>query len=120
MIKLFLNGLAASAGGGLTYVRNVLPNLSARDGVQVTAALPSDLRREFGELPNVAFLEVNFPGGVVGRFLQEQIKLPGVIRRSGADVLISAGNFALRNSPVPQILLSRNSLYTSADFFQDL
>jgi glycosyltransferase involved in cell wall biosynthesis len=34
--------------------------------------------------------------------------------------LISAGNFALRKSPVPQILLSRNSLYTSPDFYRDL
>ena len=39
-----------------------------------------------------------------------------LIRRSGAQVLISAGNFALWNSPVPQILLSRNSLYTSGRF----
>jgi glycosyltransferase involved in cell wall biosynthesis len=35
-------------------------------------------------------------------------------------VLISAGNFALWNSPVPQILLSRNSLYTSSDFLRDV
>jgi glycosyltransferase involved in cell wall biosynthesis len=34
--------------------------------------------------------------------------------------LLSAGNFALWNSPVPQILLSRNSLYTSPDFASDL
>jgi len=34
--------------------------------------------------------------------------------------LISAGNFALWNSPVPQILLSRNSLYTSGDFLRDV
>ncbi len=46
--------------------------------------------------------------------------MPAAIRRSGADVLISVGNFALRKSPVPQILLSRNSLYTSADFLRDL
>jgi glycosyltransferase involved in cell wall biosynthesis len=35
-------------------------------------------------------------------------------------VLISTGNVALWRSPVPQILLSRNSLYTSADFVRDL
>ena len=32
MMHLFLNGLAASAGGGLTYLRNVLPHLSTRQG----------------------------------------------------------------------------------------
>jgi glycosyltransferase involved in cell wall biosynthesis len=46
--------------------------------------------------------------------------LPAVISKSGADVLLSAGNFALRKPLVPQILLSRNSLYTSTDFFRDL
>ena len=35
-------------------------------------------------------------------------------------MLVSVGNFALRKSPVPQILLSRNSLYTSTDFLRDL
>jgi glycosyltransferase involved in cell wall biosynthesis len=43
-----------------------------------------------------------------------------MIEEIGADVLISAGNFALRRSPVPQILLSGNSLYTSLDFRRDL
>jgi glycosyltransferase involved in cell wall biosynthesis len=33
---------------------------------------------------------------------------------------VSTGNFALFHSPVPQILLSRNALYTSADFLRDL
>jgi glycosyltransferase involved in cell wall biosynthesis len=33
---------------------------------------------------------------------------------------LSTGNFALYLSPVPQILLSRNALYTSADFQRDL
>ncbi len=35
-------------------------------------------------------------------------------------MLLSTGNFALWNSPVPQILLSRNALYTSSDFKADL
>ena len=46
--------------------------------------------------------------------------LPGLLERCRADVLLSTGNFALRNSPIPQILLSRNSLYNSADFYRDL
>jgi len=56
----------------------------------------------------------------VRRFWYEQSTLPGLLRKRGASVLLSAGNFALRNSPVPQILLSRNSIYTSVDFYRDL
>ncbi len=119
-MHLFLNGLAASAGGGLTYLRNVLPHLSSHEGVQVTAAVSPQLRRELGVLPRVSLPEINLPAGALKRFWQEQTTLSAAIRQSGADLLFSIGNFALRNSPVPQVLLSRNSLYTSTDFLRDV
>lgn len=114
---LFINALAASAGGGLTYVRNVIPQLAASSDRSIVLLRPG-LRGEFGQLPNIDFVEMDLPA--VRRFWYEQFELPDVIRRSGADVLLSTGNFALRNSPVPQILLSRNSIYTSQDYFRDL
>jgi glycosyltransferase involved in cell wall biosynthesis len=120
MMHLFINGLGASAGGGLTYLRNVLPHLSARQDLRVSVLLQSSIRQEFESLLRVAVLTVDNTGGTAQRFWYEQTALPRLIRRSGADVLISTGNFALRNSPVPQVLLSRNSLYTSAHFMQDL
>lgn len=119
-MHLFVNALAASAGGGLTYVRNILPAVAQRQDVQVTVLLSSELRGEFPALQNVSFVEPAGSFSPAGRFLEEQKLLPSLIRRCGADVLLSAGNFALRNSPVPQILLSRNSLYTSLDFYRDL
>ncbi len=120
MIRLFINGLAASAGGGLTYLRNVIPHLARRTDTETTVLLNSAMRREFGELPNISFAENSETSGAFRRFVHEQTVLPNLIRRSGAQVLISAGNFALWNSPIPQILLSRNSLYTSGDFLRDV
>jgi len=120
MIRLFINGLAASAGGGLTYLRNVIPHLARRADTETTVLLNPAIRREFGELPHIFFVESRERTGAFRRFVREQTTLPKLIRRSGAQVLISAGNFALWNSPVPQILLSRNSLYTSGDFLSDL
>jgi glycosyltransferase involved in cell wall biosynthesis len=119
MIRLFINGLAASAGGGLTYLRNVIPHLARREDAEVTVSLNPTIREEFGTLPNVSFVEIP-ASGIVQRFVREQTTLPKLIRRSGAEVLISAGNFALWNCPIPQILLSRNSLYTSGDFLRDV
>ncbi len=90
---------------------------------QICALLSSSapqLRNGLGNPPNISFVEMKIPGGAAGRFCWEQALLPRLIRQSGADVLLSAGNFALRRSPVPQILLSGNSLYTSADFYDDL
>ena len=120
MIRLFINGLAASAGGGLTYLRNVIPHLARRVDTKTAVLLNPAIRREFGELPNISFVEIAETSGVFRRVLREQMTLPKLIRRSGAQVLISTGNFALWNSPVPQILLSRNSLYTSGDFLRDV
>jgi glycosyltransferase involved in cell wall biosynthesis len=120
MIRLFINGLAASAGGGLTYLRNVIPHLARRVDAETTVLLSPATRSEFEELPNISLVQASESAGVFRRFVREQTTLPKLIRRSGAQVLISAGNFALWNSPVPQILLSRNSLYTSSDFMRDV
>ncbi len=119
-MHLFLNGIAASSSSGLTYLHNVLPLLSRRSDVKVTATVGPVLRTQFSTLPNVAIVADQPPRGSARRFWFEQSKLPQIIRKSGADILISAGNFAIRKSPVPQILLSGNGLYTSRDFSRDL
>jgi glycosyltransferase involved in cell wall biosynthesis len=120
MMHIFLNGMGASAGGGLTYLRNVLPHLSKTQGLRTTVAVSPEFEDGSDCHPNVELLRLPFEGGPARRSWLEQIELPKIIRDCRADLLISAGNFALRGSPVPQILLSRNSLYTSPDFFADL
>ena len=120
MMHLFFNCLAASAGSGLTYLRNVVPHLSSRTDIRATIAVRSILKGEFGDTSNVSWIGVEKDHGAGLRFWHEQAALPRLIRSCGADVLISAGNFALWRSPVPQILLSGNSLYTSEDFNHDL
>lgn len=119
-MRIFLNGLGASAGAGLTYLYNVVPLLSARTDVHTTLAIQPELRSQFNDFKNITVLDTEVPQGAVRRFWFEQTRLPKLVRESGADLLLSAGNFSLRNSPVPQILLSGNSLYTSADFYRDL
>jgi glycosyltransferase involved in cell wall biosynthesis len=119
MIHLFLNALAASAGAGLTYIRNVIPELASRNDVRVTVALGRGLREGFLDADNLTLVEID-SSDAIRRFWYEQTRLAEVIRQTGAQVLISAGNFAMRKSPVPQILLSGNSLYTSSDFYRDL
>jgi glycosyltransferase involved in cell wall biosynthesis len=118
MTHLFINALGASAGGGLTYVRNVIPQLAAHDEVRVTLAAGSKIRQDLSPLANVELLMLDL--SPVQRFWFEQSRLGSLIQRSGAEVLVSTGNFSLRESPVPQILLSRNSIYTSTDYLRDL
>lgn len=120
MLHLFYNALAASAGSGLTYIRNVAPSLARRTDVRATFLLSADLAKEMPTLSNVAFVSADKGLAAGRRFLWEQDAIPKLVRQHRADVLVSAGNFAVRRSPVPQILLSGNSLYTSQDFRRDL
>jgi len=57
MIHVFINALAASAGGGLTYVRNLVPQLAKRNDVQATVVLSRTLTPEFHNSSNITFLE---------------------------------------------------------------
>ncbi len=119
-MHIFLNAAGASAGSGLTYLYNVLPRLSSVPDVHTTLAIQRQLRTEFRGLRNIEVLDSPIPESSVRRFWFEQSIIPKLIGAVKADILLSAGNFAIRNSPVPQILLSGNSLYTSADFYRDL
>ena len=118
-MHFFFNCLAATAGGGPTYVRNIVPLLSGRQDIRSTVLLSENWRTELGNSPNVLFLKVDRSSSA-RRFWLEQTWLRRLLRETGADVLISTGNFAMWKSPVPQVLLSGNCLYTSADFTQDL
>jgi hypothetical protein len=57
MIRLFINGLAASAGGGLTYLRNVIPHLARRVDAETTVLVESGNARGVWKLPNISFVE---------------------------------------------------------------
>lgn len=125
MMHLFVNAVAASAGGGLTYIRNFVAHLSQRDDIRATILLSPEAKEglfadvRVASCPRMQVIEFK-ERGPVSRFWREQIELPRLIVSRGADVLLSTGNIALKNSPVPQILLSRNALYTSKHFFHDL
>src|SRR6202035_4985415 len=92
-MHLFINCLAANSGSGLTYVRNIVPQISARSELRATLAVPSKLRSTLGNPPNISFFEVDVPAGAAGRFCWEQYYLRAVVQASTADVLISAGDF---------------------------
>jgi len=120
MMHLFVNALAATAGGGLTYVRNIVPQLADRPDVRATVLVPAELKRELSAAASVDIVGEPVHSVTAARYWFEQRSLPGLLRLSKADVLLSAGNFALRKCPIPQILLSRNALYTCPEFYRDL
>ena len=105
MAKIFINALASTAGGGVTYLRNVLPRLSAwRHLHDFFVFLPAsydvawiDKFRSF-----LTVMPAPVLSGIGARVWWEQRSLRKIIQRQHGDLLISLGNFALLKSPVPQ------------------
>ena len=122
MARVLFNARASTAGGGLTYLRNVLPRLRAipRSHSFVVAVHHSHFS-EFAafESDQLKVMPVK-DAGVSSRLWQEQALLRALIASEKIDVLVSLGNFALFRSPVPQLLFNRNDLYFSRDFLRDL
>src|SRR5215467_11892950 len=117
-MNLFIDAMGASAGGGMTYLWNVLPIMAEHDEVSVSVLADQAARLSCSR--NVTILEAPTLRSATRRFLWEQFEVPKLVRRTGSDVLLCTGNFSVWKSPVPQILLSRNSLYISSDFSRDL
>ncbi len=123
MAKVFINALASTAGGGVTYLRNVLPRLSAWSHLhEFFVFLPTDTNADWLAALRSFFTVIPIPelSGTGARVWWEQHSLRKVILQKKGDLLISLGNFALLRSPVPQILFCRNELYFSEYFTADL
>lgn len=124
MKRVLINALASTAGGGRTWLRNVLPRLGRMAGQEVdwvVLAPPSDVgeyRCLVGERVEVRTAVAS--GGVAGRWWWEQRVLRRVIEAERVDVLVSVGNFVLWRSPVAQILYNRSDLNFSPEFRADL
>jgi glycosyltransferase involved in cell wall biosynthesis len=118
-----INALASTAGGGITYLRNVLPRLERLDQQnRYIALVPPEQLGDYArfESERVIIATVSSLGGAAGRLLLEQTWLRAFVRWRKIDVLVSLGNFALLGAPVPQILFNRNEIYFSHEFTRDL
>ena len=123
MPRILINALSSTAGGGITYLRNVLPRLERFDVLNhyVVLVPPEHLNQYKPYSSELMRIEtVNPPGGALGRAIWEQTFLRNFIRRNRIGVLVSLGNFAMLGTRVPQVLFNRNDLYFSEDFEKDL
>lgn len=109
-VRVLVNALHAKSGGGVTYLRNVLPHLAGDDGLDLHLLLHADQVELFSPLPaGVTLHRVDFVNGFARRLIWEQTRLPGLARRIGARVTFSLANYGPLLAPNPVIML-RNSL----------
>lgn len=122
-VPVLFNALASTAGGGITYLRNVLPKL-AQHGAEFCyyVLVPPAHKADYASLASakVRIETIAIRGGLLGRWWWEQTSLRRVLKKERIAALVSLGNFALLAAPVPQVLFNRNALYFSSTFRRDL
>ncbi|HJO72351.1 MAG TPA: glycosyltransferase family 1 protein [Rhodospirillales bacterium] len=109
-VRVLVNGVHAHSGGGVTYLRNMLPMLAADPELELHLIVHEEQLALLGPLD--ARLHVHalgFRNGFFCRLLWEQAALPFLVRRLGADVTFSPANFGPLLAPAPVVLL-RNTL----------
>jgi glycosyltransferase involved in cell wall biosynthesis len=114
---IVVSGLSARTGGGLTYLRELLPRLERElrgPGIRVHLLISGDAQQELADGLRDSSISVHSPiwagrSGLV-RLLGEQVVLPGMLRRLSADVVFHTGDTIPLASRVPDVLLCRNML----------
>lgn len=107
-VRVLVNALHAKTGGGVTYLRQLLPLLAADPELDVHLLLHPDQSGLYPE-PGVTVHLADFRAGFVREMVWEQFRLPGLARRLGIDVTFSPANFGPLLAPGSVVLL-RNAL----------
>lgn len=112
--RVVINGLHAKTGGGVTYLRNILPFLAANPQLECHLFLHEDQYELFGDPPDGLHLHLlEFRPGFLRLLMWEQVALPYLARAMGARVVFSPANYGPLLGPRGVILL-RNSLAVMA------
>lgn len=109
-IRVVINALHAKSGGGVTYLRNLLPLLAGDERLELHVFLHASQIGLFHPIDERIVVHLfDFPGGLLRLILWEQWVLPLMVRVMSADVVFSPANFGslpIRN----QVILLRNAL----------
>ncbi len=113
-VRVLINGLHARSGGGVTYLRNILPLLADDPRLELHLFLNIDQYELFAPVDErVRLHALDFEDGFWRRVFWEQLALPVVARAMSADVTFSPANYGPLLAPAPVIVL-RNALSVGA------
>lgn len=108
--KVLINGLHSKSGGGVTYLRNMLPILQRDKRLDVHICLNAAQVPLFEPyLGNVTVHTENIDGSLWRLLILEQFKLPKLASSLKADIIFSPANYGPLMSPRTVVLL-RNAL----------
>lgn len=94
--RILVNAVHSKSGGGLTYLRNVLPLLVKRHGMEVHVAVQTDQSGTVGPICEIAEARVHILPTVsrlATVMVQEQVSIPALARQVKADLVFSPANY---------------------------
>ena len=109
-LRVLINGIHARSGGGITYLKNILPLLAEDLELELHLFIHEDQFELFNvidERIRVHLLE--FPNGFFFNLVWEQFALPILAKVMSIDVTISPANYGPLMAPA-QVIMLRNSL----------
>jgi glycosyltransferase involved in cell wall biosynthesis len=93
-LRVLVNAVHAKSGGGITYLRNLLPRLSAEADIDLHLLLSPAQVEAFSDLEGSVNLRVvDAPRSWWALILWEQLVLPFSAHRRGSDVMFSPANY---------------------------
>jgi glycosyltransferase involved in cell wall biosynthesis len=109
-IRVLFNGLHSKSGGGLNYLNNILPFFIADKDIDLHLCI-HESQRDFlpQNLRHINIHSLGFAPGFWRLQIHEQIDVPRLAKRIGADVTFSPANYGPLRAPNSVILL-RNAL----------
>ena len=106
-VRVLINGLHARSGGGVTYLRNILSHMAEDERLELHLFLLADQHDLFTQIDNrIRIHTLNFRPGFWYLLFWEQLVLPILARRLGADVTFSSANYGPLFAPAQVIVLS--------------
>ncbi len=109
-LRVLVNGIHAKSGGGVTYLRNIMPLLAADDELELHLFIHRDQFSLFGTIhERIRIHLLDFPNGFFSNLVWEQLALPIFARVMRVDVTLSLANYGPLAAPA-QIIMLRNSL----------
>ena len=112
-IRVLVNGIHAKSGGGVTYLRNMLPLLAEDEALELHLFLhrgQCDLFGSVDEKVQVHILE--YSNSLLLDVLWEQFVLPIHAKVLSVDVTFSPANFGPLLAPRPIIMLRNSRVYS--------
>lgn len=109
-LRILVNGIHAKSGGGVTYLKNILPILAEDAELELHLFIHQDQFQLFDVVDErIRVHLLDFRNGFFFNLVWEQFALPILARSMSIDVTVSPANYGPLMAPA-QVIMLRNSL----------